>query len=101
MSRLVSVFAATLLSLCWQISVEGVYVDIPVQLAVSGDDYFAFGSINGDLHENVRYAVMLCCTCMFLHVTSSYDLLSGRFTSSCLTCGVAVAAPAVQQTDLG
>lgn len=52
MSRLVSVFAATLLSLCWQISVEGVYVDIPVQLAVSGDDYFAFGSINGDLHEN-------------------------------------------------
>lgn len=62
MFRLASVFAVTLLSLCWQVPVESVYVDIPVQLAVLGDDYFAFGSINGDVQENVRYAVMLCWT---------------------------------------
>ncbi|KAL3137666.1 hypothetical protein ABBQ38_004941 [Trebouxia sp. C0009 RCD-2024] len=52
MFRLASVFAVTLLSLCWQVPVESVYVDIPVQLAVLGDDYFAFGSINGDVQEN-------------------------------------------------
>lgn len=57
MSRFASVFVAALLSLCWHVSVESVYVDIPVQLAFSVDDYLSFGSINGDLQENVSCAV--------------------------------------------
>ena len=54
MTRFASVFAATLLSLWWHHAlVECVYVKVPVQLAVSGDDFSSFGSINGDLEENV------------------------------------------------
>lgn len=54
MSRFVSSFVAALLNLCWQhVLVDGVYVEVPVQLAVSGDDFSSFGTINGDLLENV------------------------------------------------
>ena len=66
MSLLASVFAVILLSLCWHVSVEGVYVEIPVQVAVSGDDYSSFGTINGDLQENVSYAAFLCRTWIFI-----------------------------------
>lgn len=52
MSHFASVFAAALLCLCWQ-SVDGVYVKVPVHLVVSGDEFTPFGTINGDLEENV------------------------------------------------
>ena len=81
MSLLASVFAAILLSLCWHVSVEGVYVEIPVQVAVSGDDYSSFGTINGDLQENVSYAAFLCWTWILICLTWSDDLGSGRSRS--------------------
>ena len=55
MSRFASLFAAAWLNLCCQHAlVDGIYVEVPVQLAMSGDDYASFGTINGDLEENVR-----------------------------------------------
>lgn len=59
MSRFASVLAAALLSLCWQL-VDGVYVKVPVQLAVSGDEFTSFGTINGDLEENVSTDTTCC-----------------------------------------
>ena len=78
MSRFASVFVATLLTLCWHKSVESVYVDIPVQLAFSVDDYSSFGSIKGDLQENVSCAVTLWGLC----VSSSDCLVQCVVTTS-------------------
>lgn len=58
MSRFASLFAAVLLNLCWQHAlVDGVYVEVPVQLALSGDDFSSFGTVNGDLEKNVSLSI--------------------------------------------
>lgn len=99
MSRFAWFFAATLLTLCWQL-VDGVYVKVPVQLAVSGDEFTSFGTINGDLEENVSIFNMW--------LNNAFDASSRRrFRLRCqadpvyLMCDIDIAATVVQQIDLG
>ena len=63
MSRFTSALAAALLSLCWHAAVDAAYVKTQVQLAVSGDDFFSFGSIFGDIQEDVRFACACAAGC--------------------------------------
>ena len=66
MSRFAAWFAAALLNLCWQhLLVDGVYTEVPVQLAVSGDDFSSFGTINGDLEKNVSLSINVLSTMCF------------------------------------
>lgn len=76
MSRFASWFAAALLNLCWQhVLVDGVYVEVPVQLALSGDDFSSFGTINGDLEKNVSLSIDVLLTMCLPSVLDQYSMV--------------------------
>ena len=62
MSRRASALAVALVSLCWQVPVQGVFVKFPVQLALSDNEFFPSGTVYGDIEENVSKHVFRTST---------------------------------------
>ena len=64
MSRIAFIFIAAVLLLSCCTSVEGGFVEFEVQLANGDDSFFSFGTIYGDVQENVSVHGPCPCRCL-------------------------------------
>lgn len=90
---------AVLLCLLACTPTEGVFVSFEVQLAISDDSFSSFGTIYGDVEENV--SIRCSCLCFRLVVGSLLVRFEPRRSNNRIPALCFLAAFAVQQVDLG